>query len=274
MDRWLINNLPASAISLEDRGLHYGDGLFETIAVRDGKLRLFDLHRERLLESCDRLKLPVDFVDKLRAGITELVAGELNGTLKIIVTRGSGPRGYELPDPQHPNVLMGFSAAALSTQPAARVRFCATTLARNPTLAGMKTLNRLEQVLARAEWSAEDAVDEGLMCNDRGEVVCGTMSNLFVVDNNYLLTPPVNESGVRGIMRTHLIKLAAGLDIKVRETYLQRGDLLAADAAFLTNALRGIWPVAVIDGQAVPSNALVTRLQDALDDSFAGGGAA
>jgi 4-amino-4-deoxychorismate lyase len=270
MERWLINGKLADQIPVADRGLQYGDGLFETLALRDGKIRLLDLHLARLSLGCKQLGIPGEFLTGMVAAVADCVAGAQTGTVKIIVTRGQGERGYALPAHPLPTVCIGFTAeqAEQAAVAPARVRFCVTPVTRNVALAGLKTLNRLEQVMARAEWPADADFDEGLMSNDRGEVVCGTMTNLFIVRNNALVTPLLDEAGVRGVMRTHVIKLAEDLDIDISEAHLQRADIEAANAVFLTNALKGIWPVAEIEGQPVANDRLVAELQTALDESL------
>jgi 4-amino-4-deoxychorismate lyase len=275
MDRWLINGELAESIPVSDRGLQYGDGLFETMAVRGGKIRLLEQHLGRLTISCKRLGIPTDCLQDLPIMLDKCIASAPHGTVKIIVTRGTGQRGYALPQQSKATLCIGFAADAITgTQPApARVGFCATPIARNVVLAGLKTLNRLEQVMARAEWSADAGFDEGLMSNDRGEVVCGTMTNLFIVRENTLTTPLLDEAGVRGVMRSHVLGLAGDMNIKVHESHLLRADIESADAVFLTNALKGIWPVAEIAGQVVANSNLVTDLQAALTASFAAGDA-
>jgi 4-amino-4-deoxychorismate lyase len=275
MDRWLINGELAESIPVSDRGLQYGDGLFETMAVRGGKIRLLEQHLGRLTISCKRLGIPTDCLQDLPIMLDKCIASAPHGTVKIIVTRGTGQRGYALPQQSKATICIGFAADAITgTQPVpARVGFCATPIARNVVLAGLKTLNRLEQVMARAEWSADAGFDEGLMSNDRGEVVCGTMTNLFIVRENTLTTPLLDEAGVRGVMRSHVLGLAGDMNIKVHESHLLRADIESADAVFLTNALKGIWPVAEIAGQVVANSNLVTDLQAALTASFAAGDA-
>ena len=275
MDRWLINGELADSLPVTDRGLQYGDGLFETMALRGGKIRLLEQHLGRLTISCKRLGIPTDCLQDLAVALDRCIASAPHGTVKIIVTRGTGPRGYALPQQSKATICIGFAADAVAdTQPApARIIFCATPIARNVVLAGLKTLNRLEQVMARAEWSADAGIDEGLMSNDRGEVVCGTMTNLFIVRENTLITPLLDEAGVRGVMRTHILGLAAEMNIKVQESHLLPADVESADAVFLTNALKGVWPVAEIAGQVVASSNLVAELQATLTASFAAGDA-
>jgi 4-amino-4-deoxychorismate lyase len=267
MDRWLINGIKSGAIPADDRGLAYGDGLFETMAVRGGKCRFVDFHLDRLARGCLRLGIPFEADDSLRAEIAEFVAGETHGTLKLILTRGQGRRGYTPPTPAWPTRLLGFVATTpgeLSAE-GVRVRYCRTLIGRNALLAGMKTLNRLEQVMARAEW-AVDSVEhaEGLMLNDRDEVVCGTMTNLFVLRGNTLVTPVLDECGVAGIMRSQVINVANDMHIKLQESSLSKHDLRMADGVFLTNSLIGLWPVQELDGQQYTLHPLINQLRSGL----------
>jgi 4-amino-4-deoxychorismate lyase len=269
MDRWLINGVLTESLSADDRGLAYGDGLFETLAVRNGQCRFLDDHLARLQAGCDRLQIPLqvgqDLPDDVQRCLSAGGAGatDIYGTLKIIVTRGCGPRGYAPPKVQQPTVLVGFAAA----EPAAAVaqvavRYCATRISRNRSLAGLKTLNRLEQVLARMEWADQPgAWAEGLMLNDRDEVVCGTMSNLFAVRGQQLMTPPLDESGIAGVMRARVIRCAKDLGIEVSYTALRPADLQAVDGIFLTNTLIGMWPVTALELTEYGSNKIIDDIR-------------
>lgn len=251
MDSWLVNGVAGDTIKLDDRGFSYGDGLFETIAVRNGACRFLDNHLQRLEEGCSRLRIPFREHGMLRTEVTQLAAAVANGAAKLIVTRGRGPRGYRLPDVCMPTRIVGVQETQPVACPAAGValRYCETPITRNPALAGLKTLNRLEQVLARAEWSDTD-IAEGLMLNDRQEVVCGTMTNVFFVRDGMLYTPQLSESGVNGIMRQQVLAVAGEKGIDVREVAVSKSELSQADEIFLTNALIGLWPVSQLDCQS------------------------
>ena len=267
MKRWLVNGVAGADVHPFDRGLTYGDGLFETIAVRNGECRFFGAHYARLVVSCRRLHLPVPDQDSLLNGAREIVADDPDGTLKIIVTRGPGERGYRLPADPHPTCILGYTPEAPASVPASgiRARLCATRISANPVLAGMKTLNRLEQVLARAEWDDPD-VSEGIMLNERDELVCGTMSNLFLVARNQLWTPVLDESGVHGVMRSQIMDLAEDLGIGCNEQRMGTGLLDEADDVFLTNARVGIWPVAELDGRRYARSELTLQLRRGMAD--------
>lgn len=243
---WLVNGQRDGRLSPADRGLAYGDGLFETIALRAGQLRFLDYHLERLVSGCERLGIPVPDTDQLTQELQLAGRDCRDGTAKIIITRGPGPRGYRPPVAVEPTRVVGVTPADAGVASAwcggIRVRFCATPLSENTAFGGMKTLNRLEQVMARNEWRTPD-IAEGLMMTDGGHVVCGTMSNLFVVSDRALLTPSVNRCGVRGVMRRVIMEEAEQLGIAVSESVITPAMLSAATELFVSNSLQGIGPV-------------------------------
>lgn len=268
MEVWLVDGNPAGAIPVTDRGLGYGDGLFETIAWRDSRPRFFDWHMERLADGCRRLgfKCPTEKI--LLADMGAATAGHADGTVKIIVTRGSGPRGYAPPRAPQPRRIVGYfrNAHAASSATGAggiALRFCRTPISANPVLAGLKTLSRLEQVLARAEWQ-DPGIAEGLMQDPDGNVVCGTMSNLFLVKDRRLLTPDLAVCGVRGVMRRVVIEAAQQLGIETAEVQLSRHDVMSAAELFVTNALIGLWPVTRCDQHAFELGTVTAALCRAL----------
>ena len=261
----LVNGQPADSISALDRGLGYGDGLFETVAVRDGTAELWSEHLARLKSGCDRLGIP--YPRELEEEGRALIEGVERGVLKIIVTRGVGGRGYRPPEAAEPTRIL--SLHPWPDYPAAwwsdgvTVRRCDTPLGCNPRLAGIKHLNRLEQVLARVEWS-DSAVAEGLMSDTEGRIVEGVMSNLFVVRDGALLTPSLERCGVAGVMRGAVMRAAAEAGIPCTEGELREATLEAADELLLTNSLIGIWPVARLGEREWPVGPLTRRLQEAL----------
>jgi len=260
----LVNGRPIRVLDVEDRGLAYGDGLFETIAVRAGRPCLWPEHRERLRIGCDRLGLPRPPEALLRDEIRRLVVGCEAATLKLILTRGRGPRGYRPPDPPRPSrILLRYSPSIVPDTwppPAVTVKLCATRLGISPVLAGIKHLNRLEQVLARSEWD-DPHIAEGLMCDGAGALVCGTTTNLFLLRDGAIVTPLLDRAGVAGTVRSRLMREAGTRGAALREMRLHPEDLVHADGAFLTNALIGCRPIQRVDDQdldpsAVPSDLL------------------
>ncbi|WP_028694948.1 aminodeoxychorismate lyase [Pseudomonas cremoricolorata] len=244
MQGW-VDGQPASVLDVQNRGLAYGDGLFETIAVRGGRPSLLDGHLARLALGCARLLIEVD--PALVREEVERFASQLGeGVVKLILTRGDSQRGYAFAPASPARRIL--QAGPLPAYPAAhaeqgiRLFACQTRLAEQPLLAGLKHLNRLEQVLARAEWQdAEHA--EGLMRDTQGRVIEGVYSNLFLVHGAELYTADLSRCGVAGVMRAALIEQAKRLDMAVRITDLASDDLARADEVFVCNSVYGIWPV-------------------------------
>jgi 4-amino-4-deoxychorismate lyase len=245
-----INGRATAMLNFRDRGLQYGDGVFETMRVRKRKIRLLDFHLERLYGSCRRLKIAAPGALKLRRELKRIAGRRSDGILKLIVTRGAGPRGYRPSGRErctriatlHP--LPG-SMAAEGSRPA-RLRVCATPLGINPLLAGLKTLNRLESVMARAEWT-DERIWEGLMLDVDGYCVCGTMSNLFLRRGTTLMTPLLDRCGVAGVMRRWVLQSAGELRLRVAERRIRWQDLAAAEEVFMSNAVVGIRSVRSIE---------------------------
>ncbi|MCK5639864.1 MAG: aminodeoxychorismate lyase [Gammaproteobacteria bacterium] len=242
----LINGKQASTLSVTDRGLHYGDGLFETVAIKHGRPCLLPQHLERLQYGCERLNMPMPDSETLTQEIQELCRGEGQWVVKIIISRGSGGRGYLPPENPEPNrILISYPWPDYPQDywlKGVKIRLCTIPLAINPQLAGIKHLNRLEHVLARSEWQ-EPEIAEGLMLDMDGHLIEGTMSNLFLVKNNSLYTPDISRCGVAGVMRQWLIDEAEKQGIAVHITDLYVDDLKMADEVFLSNSLIGLWPV-------------------------------
>jgi len=184
----------------------------------------------------------------------------------LTVTRGSDQSGYRFDDQLVANRIASLmpprNYPAAYTKDGVAVRLCTTTLSRNPALAGIKHLNRLEQVLARDEW--RDEYVEGLLCDNRGYVVEGTITNLFCIEQGRVVTPQLDENGVAGVMRSEVIDRLRHLGVECNESRIERERLLAADACFLTNALIGVWPVASIDNQTFANNDLIGKILESM----------
>ena len=257
----LVNGRDGAGLDPADRGLQYGDGLFETMAIRDGRVRFFDWHLERLADGARRLALRLPDREELRAQVMR-TRPEGAGVVKLIVTRGVGGRGYRAEAGIGPTlVTAGYDWPAWPASAwtdGIRLRYCSTRLARNPALAGIKHLNRLEQVLARGEWD-DERIAEGLMLDDLGQVICGTQSNLFAVVGGEIVTPPVDQCGVAGIMRRAFRDWSHDHAAAVIVGALRPEDLAAASELLVTNALIGAWPVRELAGRSVPPGSLATR---------------
>ena len=258
--------MPAPALPVQDRGLQYGDGLFETLAVKDGRIVLLESHLQRLAEGCARLGLAMPAPAMLRTELHTAAAGPAPAVLKLILTRGSGGRGYRPPAvPEPRRVLLRYpwpEYPAAWSEEGASLRVCDTRLSIQPRLAGIKHLNRLEQVLARAEWNDTDGYQEGLMLDTEERVIEGTMSNVFASPGEgVLLTPDLSRCGVAGVMRRHILEQAAQSGIPIREAPITLDELLRAREIFLCNSVMGVWPVTALAGKRFPVGALTRHAQ-------------
>ncbi len=247
----LINGESGDTISAFDRGLQYGDGLFETLAVTAGRPCLWQHHWNRLQLGCTRLGIPAPDPQLLYQEALREIGDQDRAVLKIIITRGAGGRGYAPPrDPQTIRIVYcspwpDYPEKAANEGVVARI--CTTRIPRDPLLAGIKHLNRLSQVLARQEWD-DPVIAEGLMLDSEDRVIEGTMSNLFLLKGEEVWTPDLSRSGVAGIMRGVLLEQFRERGTVVRVTDIDLAELWQADGLFLTNSLIGIWPVRELAG--------------------------
>jgi 4-amino-4-deoxychorismate lyase len=260
-----VNGVSETELWVTDRGLHYGDGLFETIACVDGRPRLLDRHLRRLALGCERLKLAPPDMKILDAEVHGLAAGVARSVIKILVTRGPAQaRGYGVSGGEiasrivlrYPWPEEGPAAARDGMQ----IRLAETRLGENVVLAGLKHCNRLEQVLARCEWD-DPAIAEALMFSSSGALISGTMSNVFLVDEARLLTPRLDRCGVAGVMRGLILEEAERTGIPVIECRLEAAALEQARELFLTNALWGVRPVRALGNASLGPGELTRHLQ-------------
>ena len=247
---FLLNGERRQCIDIADRGFQYGDGVFETIEVLNGKPLFLDRHLKRLEIGCHRLLIPIPDVTLLAQEALQLSATTQRAVLKLTVTRGSGGRGYQQPPQIHPTRLLSlypFPDYPLHYQSnGVALRFCQQRLAINPSLAGIKHMNRLEQILARAEWR-NDVIQEGLMLDYQEHVIEGTMSNVFLVKDGGIFTPKLSQCGVAGIVRELVLEFSRQHKLSCQEAELDKQVFLWADEVFITNSIIGIWPVNRLD---------------------------
>ena len=223
----------------DDRGLAYGDGVFETLLVHAGQPVWWREHWERLVRGAQVLGLPVPDQMQVRRECEGLLAdAPARAVLKIILTRGSGGRGYALPEAPAATVIVSVHPAPAVWDEPLTLRWCKTTCAIQPLLAGIKHLNRLEQVLARAEWQ-DPKIADGVMCDSEARVICATSANLFALIGGRWQTPAVGRCGIAGIARGWVL---ANVQASA-EADLSAAEVSHADALFLCNAVRGILPV-------------------------------
>lgn len=247
----LINGISEDVISFRDRGFQYGDGLFETLAVENGDVKNWELHWNRLCAGCERLFLPEPEKLLILSEIDHVVAGVGKEIVKIIISRGLGERGYGFKVVSPTRVVSAYQWPDLRKENATdgiELFVCETRIARQPALAGIKHLNRLENILARHEWQSGQYA-EGIMQDTENNVIEGTMSNLFMVKNNKLQTPDLSYCGVEGVIRQKILKIARDEEIELEITNITLNELMQADEVFVCNSIIDIWPVNKI-GQA------------------------
>lgn len=257
--RLLLDGKAEATVSPFDRGLLYGDGLFETIRFVAGRAPLWARHMQRLRHGCERLNLPAIDVAQLESEALSVIDGMAEAVVRITITRGVGERGYRLPNKPQPMRLVAAFPAPPSQPDDYRdgvtARLCALRLASQPLLAGIKHLNRLEQILARAEWS-DPMVFEGLLCDEAGRVISATMANLFAVIDGALVTPALDRCGVEGVARAEILAMG---DAQVRDLPL---DLLwQAEEVFLSSSVRGILPLRTVGEKAFAAGPHARALQ-------------
>jgi 4-amino-4-deoxychorismate lyase len=247
----LVNGKPGNLISIRDRGLLYGDGVFRTLRATQGKAQHWLLHYQKLRYDCTALGIACPDVGLLSAELNDLLARHPNGVVKLIVTRGEGTRGYAPPDCAETTHLWDISP--LPDYPAdwaihgIKARLCQLRLSQQPRLAGIKHLNRLENVLAAAEWNdaqlPDSGIAEGLLLDIDGNAIEGTRSNLFLVSQGELITPDLSRSGVAGVQRDRVITWSTqhNMPLQIRDVGLD--EVLHADELFVVNSIIGLWPV-------------------------------
>lgn len=274
MTAWFLGGSPVDGLPLGDRAWQFGDGVFETIAIRDGAPRFLDWHIERALTGCTRLGIDSPAPERFTADISSALKATSVDTqfavLKLVITAGQSPRGYGRRAGAEPRLYVGvFSSLPLADAcylDGVRVRICNTRLARQPQLAGIKSLNRLEQVLARNEWQ-DTSIFEGLTFDTDGSLICGTMSNVFLVEDMALVTPDLSHAGVAGIMRRSVMEAAntAGIDCVVRP--VGEDELLDGRELFLTNSQFGVLPVRELSGQHLSIGTTTRKLMRCVRDT-------
>ena len=248
-----VNGTESIQVQSSDRGLAYGDGLFETLLIVGGLPRYVAEHQARMRLGAQRLNLPTDAVNQLFAELAQALSladldSQLAYVAKLTLTRGVGGRGYLAPESPEPTRIVNvselpdWSRRQSLGEAGVTLRWCATQLGHNPALAGLKHLNRLEQVLARNEWQSAD-IHEGLVCDFEGRVIEATMSNVFWVKDEVLYTPELSLCGVQGVMRDVLLRFFKAQGYTRKEGHFSADHLDDASEVFLTNSINGCWPV-------------------------------
>ena len=268
----LVNGKQGNLISIRDRGLLYGDGVFRTFLAIKGKARHWPLHYQKLQHDCAALGISCPDMDLLSAQLNDLLIRQPDGVVKLIVTRGEGTRGYTPPTRAEPTII--WDVSPLPEYPADRpthgviARLCQFRLSHQPRLAEIKHLNRLENVLAAAE-SNDPEVAEGLLLDVANNVIEGTRSNLFLVSQGKLVTPDLSRCGVAGVQRERVMLWAThhNMPLQVRDVGLD--EMMKADEVFVVNSIIGLWPVRELEQRRWTSFPVAARIRLYLDEQDA-----
>ena len=271
----LVNGEAESSIPVTDRAFHYGDGVFETLRVASGEMTLWPQHRERLLAGCDFLGIPL-LPEKLDNDLQRLLAGSPDeGIVKILVSRGSGGRGYQPRGVGAPLRVVQFYSlpdnARQFTEQGIEATVCRHPVSGNSRMSRFKHLCRLDQVLASQELG--ERFPEGVMLSDDGYIIEGTRSNLFLAVAGELATPSLEKAGVQGVMRQYLLERFAAAGLPVRIDRIDSKDLLDASELFFCNSVFGVWPVKSLVHQqgtaCYPHDNFTRMAREFADDAFA-----
>lgn len=240
----LLNGGWTDACSVKDRGFMYGDGVFRTLRMQAGRPLWWDDHLAKLTADCGRLGIPAPSAEDWIADFAKLAAVRSDAIVRLMVTRGIGERGYRPPEhPRSTRIAMAYTATAPAEDFDTNgivARICDLRLGLQPRLAGIKHLNRLENVLARMEWDSPEIL-EGVLLDLEGRVVSGTSSNVFILRGDRLQTPRLDRCGVSGVTRGRLLNAVTELNLTVEEADLTLDDLMAANAIFFTNSIIKLW---------------------------------
>lgn len=279
----LINGVKSDQVSIHDRGFLYGQNVFETIAVKNTKALLLDQHLQRLHKGCQALSIAYN-QRLLKREITQLLQsnnkdnkasnkqsskkGNKYYVLRVCISAGIGGRGYLTPARSKSQRILTLhdypKNIDLYQKSGITLGIAKLRLSEQPSLAGLKHANRLEQVLARSEW--QENWQEALLLNPADDVIEATQSNVFIVKNNTIYTPDLSKNGVAGIMRQQILDCCAQLGIKTKIMPLSLDDVRKADAIFLSNSLIGIWPVKRFGRRVFKSFDLAHQLLNSLQD--------
>ena len=269
MTKVLVNGQSSDQINIKDRGLNYGDGVFETIAVHNRQLHYWSDHYQRLSHGCASLGIKPPTQNELIADIKKLAFDSGSSVLKIVVTRGEGGRGYVAESHLKPTVILSLNSWPVYIkkyqQKGIKLRLCQHRLVINPVLSGIKHLNRLDQVIARNEWHNEQ-IQEGIMLDQDGYLIEGTSSNLFMKIENQWLTAPADSCAVAGVMRQAVINNAETLGVTIQQKKVHHSELSSIQQMMVCNSIWGLIPVTDFESYTYQTNDFCHQLQIKLEN--------
>ncbi|MCW8864484.1 MAG: aminodeoxychorismate lyase [Colwellia sp.] len=262
----LVNGVQENHIGIDNRGLAYGDGIFTTAKIVNGQVQYLSAHVKRLLLGCEKLLITPPKQAELTKQLVNVAKEYSLAVLKVIITAKSGGRGYaRSKDNGHDLLIMVHDYPAHYDEKATtgvQLAISQHQLGLNPMLAGLKHLNRLEQVLLRDELSNRTE-DDLLVTNLNGEVIEATSANVFFIINGKLYTPDLSQSGVKGLMRQAILQRYPETSVKS----LSLDEIVKAEEIFICNCVMGIMPVATFNGKALTTtraNGLRSEMEKAV----------
>ena len=265
----LVNGAPGNTINAEDRGLSYGDGVFRTLRMQAGFPVCWERQYAKLQHDCSAIKIVCPSAPLLSGELQQLGKSQADGVAKIVITRGVSARGYAPSALFEPTRILNVTAPAAYpaeyAKQGVRMHVCKVRLGHQALLAGIKHLNRLENVLAAGEWQDQD-VPEGLLCDTSGHVISGTRSNLFMLRGNTLYTPDLSRCGVAGVQRDRVLDWARQHGVICKVTDFRMEELVQADEIFLVNSVFGLWPVRELAGYRRILHPMAWKIQEWLND--------
>ena len=254
----LINGEFKDSISVYDRGLAYGDGFFETMLwdsleeknETNVGVEFWLRHLRRIKDGCQLMQINLPFDEEIIRQRNLILKASLkekkSGLLKMLVTRGVGGRGYKFERNMLPTIIfLSLPKPKVKKEyfkPGVVVKICKTQLSKNTNLFGYKHLNRLDSVLARSEWEDKN-IFEGIFVDSKRNILEGTMTNIFFVHEKTLITPPIIDSGINGVMRQVIIDKAKFFFDKLVIQKINLRDVEKFDQMFLTNSVLKVIPV-------------------------------
>jgi aminodeoxychorismate lyase len=255
-----------AVVSVFDRGFLYGDGLFETLRVANGRPFRWAQHLERLQRGADFLKIKLPFAPAaLREFAAELIAKNAlpDSLLRLTLSRGVGPRGYSPKGAASPTLVMTLHpapGAPASVVPGWKLVTSSLRLPAGDPLARFKTANKLAQVLARAEADAANA-DEALLLDTDGHVAEAATGNLFWIERGVVCTPPLTAGILPGVTRAVVFEISQKLGLPVRETHALPAQLRVAEGVVVSLSSLGVVAVAALDGMRLQASPEVEKLR-------------
>ena len=274
---YLINGSFDATISPFDRGFAYGDGVFRTLVMRNGVPESWPQHYQKLVADCAAINIVCPSAELLMSDLQQLFlidaqSDKKSSVAKIIITRGEGNRGYTPPAITAP--MRVVTKSPMPEYPETRftdgvnLTVCETRLAAQPLLAGIKSLNRLENVLARMEWNEHTfndiAISDGILLDANDNVIECTAANIFARFSNTLITPSLTQCGIAGITRQRIIELAHTLSLKISIETFSLEKLLMADEVIICSSLYGAFQVQSIQEKFIKTASLATNIRGAL----------